>query len=133
MQTVIQRHVSGTVLIPQLSKCCTAQLCFNICEELAVKLDNEYYVAGCLVEKSHEGKVQKHRTNPNNKPEIIIHDTGKGKYIITDVAISGDRNVSFQKYKGYNRNTVHVERKNKSDSSNYKKKMKPSQNHSENT
>jgi hypothetical protein len=35
--------------------------------------------------------VQTGRTDPNNKPNIIIRDEGKGTLI--SVAISGDRNV----------------------------------------
>jgi hypothetical protein len=32
-------------------------------------------------------------TIPNNKPDIIIHDNGKGTCMFTDDAISGDQNV----------------------------------------
>jgi len=38
-------------------------------------------------------KVQTDKTIPNNKPDIIIRDNGKGTYMLIDVAISGDRNV----------------------------------------
>ena len=38
-------------------------------------------------------QVQTDRTNPNNKPDIIIHDNEKGTCMLIDVAISGDRNV----------------------------------------
>ena len=38
-------------------------------------------------------KVQTDRTIPNNKPDIIIRDNEKGKCMLIDVAISGDRNV----------------------------------------
>jgi len=32
-------------------------------------------------------------TIPNNKPDITIRDNKKGTFMLTDVAISGDRNV----------------------------------------
>jgi hypothetical protein len=35
--------------------------------------------------------VQTDRTIPNNKPDNIICDNGKGTCMIIDVAISGDR------------------------------------------
>jgi len=38
-------------------------------------------------------KVQTDKTIPNNKPDIIIRDNEKGNFMLTDVAISGDRNV----------------------------------------
>jgi hypothetical protein len=38
-------------------------------------------------------QVQTDRTIPNNKPDIIIRDNKKGTGMLTDVAISGDRNV----------------------------------------
>ena len=34
------------------------------------------------------------RTIPNNKPDIIIRDNEKETYMLIDVAISGDRNVT---------------------------------------
>jgi len=85
------------------------------------------------VETSQGGKVtifwnqqvQTDRTIPNNKPDIIIRDNEKGTCMLIDVAISGDRNVfkkeaeKILKYKrSYNRNTAHVECKNKGDTSN---------------
>ena len=53
------------------------------------------------VETSQGGKVtilwnqqvQTDRTIPNNKPDIIICDNGKGTRMLTDVAISENRNV----------------------------------------
>jgi len=53
------------------------------------------------VETSQGGKVtilcnqqvQTDRTIPNNKPDIIIHDSEKGTYMLIEVAILGDRNV----------------------------------------
>jgi len=86
-----------------------------------------------LVETSQGGKVtilwnqqvQTVRTIPNNKPDIIIRDNEKGTCMLIDVAISGDRNVikkvaeKILKCKHfYNRNTEHVECKNKGDTSN---------------
>ena len=38
-------------------------------------------------------QIQTDRTIPNNKPDIIIRDNGKGTCVLIDVAISGDRNV----------------------------------------
>jgi hypothetical protein len=37
--------------------------------------------------------MQTDRTIPNNKRDIIIRDNEKGKRMLIDVAISGDRNV----------------------------------------
>jgi hypothetical protein len=37
--------------------------------------------------------VQTDSTIPNNKPDIIIRDNEKGRCMLIDVAISGDRNV----------------------------------------
>jgi hypothetical protein len=69
--------------------------------------------------------VQTDRTISNNKSDIIIHDNEKRTCMLIDVAIPGDRNVikkqaeKISKYKDlYDRNTAHVERKNKSDTSN---------------
>ena len=53
------------------------------------------------VETSQGGKVtilwnqqvQTDGTIPNNKPDIIIRDNGKGTCMLTDFAISGERNV----------------------------------------
>ena len=58
-------------------------------------------------------KVQTDRTIPNNKPDIIIRDTEKGRCMLIDVAISGDRNVikkeaeKILKYKGL---TIEIQR-----------------------
>jgi hypothetical protein len=43
-----------------------------------------------------EPTVQTDRTIPNNKPDIIIRDNKNGTCMLTDVAISGDRNVIQQ-------------------------------------
>jgi len=62
-----------------------------------------------LVETSQEGKVtilwnqqvQTDRTIPNNKPDIIISDSGKGTYMLIDVAISGDRKLIKKKPRSF--------------------------------
>jgi len=69
-----------------------AELHFNICKEIGVKLDNVHWYQRVpkLVERSPEGKVtilrnqqvQTDRTIPNNKPDIIIHDNEKGTFIM---------------------------------------------------
>jgi hypothetical protein len=41
--------------------------------------------------------VRTDRTVPNNKPDIISRDNKQGTCILTDVAISGDRNVIKKK------------------------------------
>ena len=81
-----------------------AQLHFNICKEIWVKLDNRpwYDCVPKSVETSHEGKVtilwnQKVRTDrtiPNNKPDFIIRNNNKGSCMLIDVAIPGQRNVT---------------------------------------
>jgi len=70
-------------------------------------------------------QVQTGRTIPNNKPDIIIRDNEKRTCMLIDVAIPGDRNVikkeaeKILKYKrSRNRNTAHVECKNKGDTCN---------------
>jgi hypothetical protein len=80
-----------------------AELHFNICTELGVKLDSElwYEHVPKSVETGQVGKVtilwnqqvQTDRTIPNNKPDIIIRDNEKGICMLIDVAIPGDRNV----------------------------------------
>jgi hypothetical protein len=86
-----------------------------------------------VVETNQEGKVtilwnkqmKIDRTIPNNEPDIIMCDSEKGTCMLIDIAISGDRTIIKQeaerilKYKKpYNRNTAHVECKNKCDTSN---------------
>ena len=61
-----------------------AQLHFNICKEIGVKLDKEYWHDHVpkSVETSHDGKdtilwnqqVRSDRIIPNNQPDIIIRD-----------------------------------------------------------
>jgi hypothetical protein len=80
-----------------------AQLRFNICKELGVKLDSElwYEHVPKSAETSQVGKVtilwnqqvQTDRPIPSNKPDIIIRDNEKGTCMLIDVAISADRNV----------------------------------------
>jgi len=72
-------------------------------QENRVKLDYEqwYKQVPKLVETSHEGKVpitqnqqvQANRTTSNNKLDIKNHYNEKGAHMLTDVAISGTRNV----------------------------------------
>ena len=53
------------------------------------------------------------RTIPNNKPDIIIRDNEKGTCTLTDVAISGDRNVikkEAEKTLQYKDLTVEIQR-----------------------
>jgi len=80
-----------------------AQLHFSICKETGVQLDKKHWYEHVPKsgKTSQEGKVtilwnqqvQTDRTIPNNKPDIIIRDNGKGTFMLIDVAISGDRNV----------------------------------------
>ena len=39
-------------------------------------------------------QVQTDRTDPSNKPDILIRDNEEGTCMLIDVAISGDRNVN---------------------------------------
>ena len=83
-----------------------AELHFNICKETGVKLDNKCWFQHIpkLIATRSEGKVtilwnqqvQANRTIPNNKHDIIIRDNQNGtyEYMVTDSAISGDRNVT---------------------------------------
>ena len=80
-----------------------AELHFNICKEMGVKLDSEHWYDHVLksVETGHEGKVtilwnqqvQTDRTIRNNKPDITIRNDKKGTCMLIDIAIPGDRNV----------------------------------------
>jgi hypothetical protein len=80
-----------------------AQLHFNICKELAVKLHSElwYEHVPKSIGTSQVGKVailwnqqvQTDRTIPSNKPDIIIRDNEKGTCTLIDVPIAGNRNV----------------------------------------
>jgi hypothetical protein len=66
-------------------------------------------------------QVQTDRTIPNNRPDIIIRDNGKRTCKLINVAIAGDRNVikkEAEKILKYKDLTIHVECKNKDDSSN---------------
>jgi hypothetical protein len=65
--------------------------------------------------------VQTDRTNPNDKPDITIRDNENGTCMPIDVASAGDRNVirkEHEKILKCNRNTSHIECKDKSDISN---------------
>ena len=112
-----------------------AELHFNMCKEMGVKLDSEqwYDHVPKSVETSHEGKVtvlwnqqlRTDRTIPNNKPDIIIRCSKKVTCVLIDVANSGDRNVIKKEAKKvvkyetpHNRNSAHVECKSKSETSN---------------
>jgi len=58
-------------------------------------------------------QVQKDRTIPNNKPDIIIRDNEKGTCVLIDVAISGDRNVvkkEAEKILKYKDLTIEIQR-----------------------
>ena len=67
-----------------------------------LKLDDKHWHDHVpkLVSTSHEGKVttlrnqqvRTDRTNPSNKPDIIIRDNKQGTCMLTDAAIPGDRN-----------------------------------------
>jgi hypothetical protein len=80
-----------------------AELRFNMCKEMGVKLDNEQWYDHIpkSVETSHEGNVTilwnqqvlTDRTIPNNKTDIIIRYNNKGTCISIAVANPGDRNV----------------------------------------
>jgi hypothetical protein len=68
--------------------------------------------------------VQVNRAISNNKSDTINHDNEKGACMLTDIAIYGERNNSknvaekILNKAPYNRNTTHMECKNKSDTSN---------------
>jgi len=73
------------------------------------------------VETSQGGKVtilwnqqvQTDRTIPNDKPDIIVCDNGKGTCMLIDVPISGDRNVikkEAEKILKYKDLTIEIER-----------------------
>ena len=57
--------------------------------------------------------MQTDRTIPSNKPDIIISDDEKGTCVLTDVAISGDRNVikkEAEKILKYKDLTIEIQR-----------------------
>ena len=80
-----------------------SQLHCNICKERGIKLGNGHWYElvpklveichGCMVTKLGHQQVQTDRTNPHNKPEIIIRDYEKSICLLTGIAVSGDRNV----------------------------------------
>ena len=58
-------------------------------------------------------QVQIDRTIPNNKTDIIIRDNEKGTCMLTDVAISGDKNViqkETEKFLKYKNLTIQIQR-----------------------
>ena len=67
------------------------------------------------VERSHESTIvvlwnQQVKTDkiiPNNKQDTIIHCNGRGRCLLVDITISGDRNVI--KKEGKNLNIVEIE------------------------
>ena len=79
-----------------------AQLHFNICKEIGVKLDKERWYGHVLklLETGHKGKVailwdqqvQSDRSIPNNKPDIKIRENKKGTCMSIDV-FRGDEDV----------------------------------------
>jgi len=93
-----------------------AQLHFNICKETGVQLDKKHWYEDVpkSVQTGQGGnvtilwnqQVQADRTIPNNKPYIIIR-------VLTDVAISGDRNVikkEAEKILKYKDLTIEIQR-----------------------
>jgi len=59
-------------------------------------------------------QLQTDKTIPNNKPDIIIRDNGKGPRMLIDVAISGDRSViknEAEKILKYKDLTLEIQRK----------------------
>jgi hypothetical protein len=49
---------------------------------------------GCITERiSILNNNNNNNNNKPNKPDIVIHDNEKGKCILIDAAIPGDRNV----------------------------------------
>jgi hypothetical protein len=75
---------AGKRTIHKRSDTVCAQLHFNICKEIGVKLDKQYWYDHVpkSVETNYEGKVtilwnhqeRTDRTVPNNKPDSIIRD-----------------------------------------------------------
>jgi hypothetical protein len=73
-----------------------------------IKLEKEHWYEHVpkIAETRHEVKlivlwnkiVQTDRTIPNYKPDIIIRDNEEGTYMLSDAAISGDRNVISKIY-----------------------------------
>jgi len=61
----------------------------------------KYERATKSVERRHEStvivlwiqQVKTDKTVPNNKPDTLIHYNGKGRCLLVDIVISGDRNV----------------------------------------
>jgi hypothetical protein len=76
---------------------------FNICKKIGVKLEREHWhkLVPKSVETSFEGQVtvlwnqqgQTDKIIPNNTTDIIIRENEKGRCMLMDVGISGDRYV----------------------------------------
>ena len=91
-------YISKITILKRHDRVC-AQLQFNICKEIGVKLDSEHCHKHVpkLAETRHEGnvpmlwnqQVQTDRTIPTNKSDIIIRDNEKRKKHVCriDVAI----------------------------------------------
>jgi len=90
-------HITCISTCPVLAKekyTVWAELHFNMCREMGVKLDNErrYEHAPKLLETGHESKVtilwkkqvQTDRTFRKNKPDITICDNEKQTYMLID-------------------------------------------------
>jgi len=101
----------------------SAKIHFNICKEIGMQLDKKHWYEhvpksvatnqGDNVTVLWDQQVQTDRTIPNNKPDIIIRDNEKGKCMLIDVAISGDRNVikkETEKILKYKDLTIEIQR-----------------------
>jgi hypothetical protein len=76
-------------------------------KKIGVKLDKQhgYEHVTTSIKTTHESKVttlfnQQAKTDriiPNNKPDTIIRDSGKGKCLLINIAISRDRNAINKK------------------------------------
>jgi hypothetical protein len=74
-----------------------AQLHFNTCKEIGVKLDNEYWYDHVpkSVETSHKKRLPYFGNKMCDPTELILtnRDNKNGSRMLKDVAISGDRHV----------------------------------------
>jgi len=93
----------------------SAELHFNVCEEIRVKLENKHWHDHVTesVKTNNEGKVailwnqqvRTVRTSPNNKPDSVIRDTKQGTCMLIDAAVSRDRNLIKKPKRFYNTKT----------------------------
>jgi hypothetical protein len=101
----------------------SAQPHLNICKEIRGTTGKKHWYehVPISVETTQGGKVtilwnqqmQTDRTDPNNKPDIIIRDNEKGTCMLIDVAIPVDRNVikkEAQKILKYKDLTIEIQR-----------------------